>query len=140
MEPGVKLEVGFTDQMQVPMTEGLTFKWQTKDRWWRKIVMNGFEEIDIRYCFQPKRAIERRMCEGMKHAVAIKTPDPMYPQSASQNKLTEDTTVAMTILSDGSVADIQLVGRAAQRMDEAPLATLRGWKFEPAMWKRTGCL
>ena len=57
----------------------------------------------------------------------------MYPQSASQNKLTGDTTVAMTVLTDGSVSDIRLIGSATHSMDDASLQTLKGWKFKPAM-------
>lgn len=81
----------------------------------------------------PKGAIERRKCSDMKHAVPMKTPDPMYPKSASQNKLMGDTTVAMTVLTDGSVTDIRLIGTATRSMDDATLQTLRGWKFKPAM-------
>ena len=81
----------------------------------------------------PKGAIERRKCPDMTHVVAVKTPDPMYPKSASENKLTGDTIVAMTVLTDGSVSDIQLVGRAARSMDDATLQTLKNWKFKPAM-------
>jgi TonB family protein len=81
----------------------------------------------------PKGAIERRQCSDMKHAVPMKTPDPMYPKSASQNKRMGDTTVAMTVLTDGSVTDIRLIGTATRSMDDATLQTLKGWKFKPAM-------
>jgi TonB family protein len=80
----------------------------------------------------PKGAIERRQCKDMKHAVAVRTPDPLYPRSASQNKLMSDTTVAMTVLTDGSVSDVRLVGSSGDSMDDATLQTLRGWKFKPA--------
>lgn len=62
-----------------------------------------------------KGAIERRQCTGMKHAVPVSTPDPPYPRSASENKLGGDTIVAMTVLTDGSVTDIQLVGGLRSR-------------------------
>lgn len=81
----------------------------------------------------PKGAIERRQCADMKHAVPVKTPDPMYPKSASENKITGDTIVSMTVLTDGSVTDIQLIGSAARSMDEATLQTLKSWRFSPAM-------
>jgi TonB family protein len=81
----------------------------------------------------PKGAIERRQCDDMKHAIPVKTPDPMYPKSASQNRLMGDTTVAMTILTDGSVTGIQLVGSATRSMDDATLQTLKSWRFKPAM-------
>jgi periplasmic protein TonB len=65
--------------------------------------------------------------------VPLKTPDPQYPKSASENGMMGDTTVSMTVLADGSVTDIQLVGRATHSMDDATLKTLKGWKFKPAM-------
>jgi TonB family protein len=78
-------------------------------------------------------AIERRQCADMKRPLPVKTPDPSYPRSAAQNGMMGDTTVAMTVLADGSVTDIQLLGRATQSMDDATLQTLRTWKFKPAM-------
>jgi TonB family protein len=81
----------------------------------------------------PKDAIERRLCAGMKHAIPVSTPDPLYPKSASQNKLAGDTIVAMTVLIDGSVTDVQLIGRSAQSMDDTTLETLKHWRFKPAM-------
>jgi TonB family protein len=89
--------------------------------------------LDDALLVPPKGATERRQCTGLKHAIAVSTPDPLYPKSASENKLGGDTIVAMTVLTDGSVTDIQLVGRAAQSMDEATIQTLRKWKFKPAM-------
>ncbi|PYT78543.1 MAG: hypothetical protein DMG42_00430 [Acidobacteria bacterium] len=89
--------------------------------------------FDEKLLVAPKGAIERRLCADMKHAVPVRTPDPLYPRSASQNRLMGDTTVAMTVLTDGSVTDIQLVGSAARSMDDATLLTLKSWKFKPAM-------
>jgi TonB family protein len=89
--------------------------------------------LDASLLVPPKGAIERRQCADMKHAVPIHTPDPLYPRSASQNGLMGDTTVSMTVLADGSVSDIQLLGSATHSMDEASLRTLSSWKFKPAM-------
>jgi TonB family protein len=44
-----------------------------------------------------------------------------------------DTTVAMTVVTDGYVTDIQIVGSAARSMDDATLQTLKSWRFKPAM-------
>jgi TonB family protein len=89
--------------------------------------------LDQNMLIAPRGAIERRQCADMKHAVPIRTPDPMYPKSASENRLIGDTTVSMTVLTDGSVSDIQLVGSATHSMDSATLETLKGWRFKPAM-------
>lgn len=89
--------------------------------------------VDQTLLIPPKGAIERRKCADMKPPLPVRTPDPMYPKSASENKLTGDTSVAMTVLTDGSVSDIQLIGRAARSMDDASLQTLKSWRFKPAM-------
>jgi TonB family protein len=89
--------------------------------------------FDEKLLAPPKGAIERRQCDDMKRAVPIKTPDPRYPKSASQNNLMGDTAVAMTVLGDGSVTDIQLLANAGHSMDDATLPTLKSWRFKPAM-------
>jgi TonB family protein len=89
--------------------------------------------LEEAYLTAPPGAIIRRMCDGVKHPVPVKTPDPAYPRSASQNKLMGDTTVAMTVLSDGSVDNIQLIGSGTHAMDDSTLQTLKQWKFKPAM-------
>ena len=78
-------------------------------------------------------AIERRQCKDIKRAVPIHTPNPAYPLSAKQNRLMGETDVAMTVLTDGSVDNIQLIGSGVHSMDEATLNTLKSWKFKPAM-------
>ena len=89
--------------------------------------------LDETLLIAPKGAIERRECADLKSPVPLKTPSPMYPKSASENRLMGDTTVSMTVLTDGSVGEIQLIGTATRSMDETSLKTLRGWKFKPAM-------
>src|SRR5262249_43607221 len=42
-----QVDVNFLTQMNVPMQGHFTFKWQAEDRWWRRIVMGDFEQIDI---------------------------------------------------------------------------------------------
>lgn len=81
----------------------------------------------------PNGAIERRHCKDFSYAVPIKTPDPMYPMSASPNKMMGDTTVSITVETDGSVSDVHLLGGSTQSMDDATQKTIRGWKFKPAM-------
>ncbi len=89
--------------------------------------------LDPKLLTPPNGAVERRQCAGMTHAKPIKTPEPAYPKSASSNRMIGDTTVAMTVLTDGSVTDIQLIGGGTHSMDDATLTTLKTWKFKPAM-------
>jgi len=44
----LQIDVDFVVQMNVPTQGHLTLKWEAKDRWWRKIVMDHFEQIEIR--------------------------------------------------------------------------------------------
>lgn len=81
----------------------------------------------------PLGAIARRECAGLQNAVPVRTPDPAYPRDASNDKLMGDSTVAMTVLTDGSVTDLRLVGRATHSMNDAALQSLKKWKFKPAM-------
>ena len=75
----------------------------------------------------PKGAIERRHCPGLKPATAIKQLE--LPPIGSNS----DNMIALTILTDGSVGDIQLIARGGQKLDEATMTTLKQWKFKPAM-------
>jgi TonB family protein len=81
----------------------------------------------------PSGAVARRQCEHMTHPVALKTPDPAYPRSAAQNRMGGTATVTLTVLPDGSVENVQLVGSAGKEMDQVTLETVRNWKFRPAM-------
>ena len=110
-----------------------------------KLFVNGSKVVDLHVLTletaalddslltAPFGAIERRMCAGIKHPVPVKTPDPLYPKSSSQNGMMGDTAVSMTVLTDGSVDNIQLVGSSTRAMDEATLQTLKSWRFKPAM-------
>ncbi len=88
--------------------------------------------FDPSWLVAPDGAIERRQCAGMLRAVPIRMPQPEYPHSAIQSTMIGDTTVSLTVQTDGSVGDISLIGRASERMDEATLKTLKGWRFIPA--------
>ena len=96
----------------------------------KDLASSAFDEALL---MPPKGAIERSFCKGMVPPVPIKTPDPLYPKSASENRMMGDTVVTLTILTDGSVGDVQLLESATQSMNSATLQTLKTWKFKPAM-------
>ena len=43
-----QLDIDFVAQTNVPTKGYLTLKWETKDRWWRKVVMGDYGQIEIR--------------------------------------------------------------------------------------------
>ena len=75
----------------------------------------------------PKGAIERRYCPGMKRAAVVKQMN--LPPIGSNS----DNMVALTILTDGTVGDIQLLARGGKKLDDATITALKQWKFKPAM-------
>ena len=81
----------------------------------------------------PPGAIARRQCKHMVHPIPIKQPDPAYPRSAAQNGMGGTATVTLTVLPDGSVTDVQLIGSAGREMDQVTQEIIRTWKFKPAM-------
>jgi TonB family protein len=89
--------------------------------------------FDERTFVPPPGAIARRQCEHMIHPVPLKTPNPAYPRSAAQNRMSGTVTVALTVLPDGSVTDLHVVGGAGREMDQVTEQTVRKWKFKPAM-------
>jgi TonB family protein len=81
----------------------------------------------------PPDAIARRQCEHMIAPKPLKTPDPAYPRSAAQNRIGGTVILALTVLPDGSVDDVQLLGGAGHEMDKLALQTVKTWRFKPAM-------
>jgi TonB family protein len=43
-----ELDIDFVFQLKSPIHGRLTFKWEAKDRWWRKIVAGDFHQIEVR--------------------------------------------------------------------------------------------
>jgi len=44
-----------------------------------------------------------------------------------------DSAIEMTVMTDGSVTNIHLIGTSTHSMDDVTLQTLKAWKFKPAM-------
>ena len=44
----VRLEVSFVAQQTVPTQGHLSLRWAAKDRWWRKVSLSDFQQIEIR--------------------------------------------------------------------------------------------
>src|ERR1039458_4217709 len=44
----LQLEVDFVAQVQVPTQGHLTYRWEASDRYWRKVSMGDFQQIDIK--------------------------------------------------------------------------------------------
>jgi TonB family protein len=80
----------------------------------------------------PPGAIHRRECAELKNPEPVSTPDPAYPHPPGKS-VTGIAVVAVTVLTDGSVADIQVVQSADPSINKATVDTVKTWKFNPAM-------
>ena len=86
--------------------------------------------FDPKLLTPPVGAIERRHCPEVKAPLPISTPQPSMK---TPPRYTGETTIALTILTDGTVGDAQLISRGGNIIDEPTLAALKKWKFKPAM-------
>ena len=81
----------------------------------------------------PANAIVRRTCANMVHPKVIKAPDPVYPPSEGEKHIGGTSIVSVTVLPDGSVTDVYLIGSSYHDMDEVTQQIVKTWKFKPAL-------
>jgi len=71
--------------------------------------------------------------DGVTAPIPIYKPEPPYTDEARAAKL-EGTDVSSVVIDDsGNVADVQVVRRLGNGLDESAAQTLRTWKFKPAL-------
>lgn len=109
------------------------------------LIQNGSRIVDITvtkleaapfesaFLTPPANAIMRRKCDGLKHAVPITMPPPTPPEGTHGIQSGGDTTVEMTILTDGSVGAVYLLAKSTHILDEAVIQAAKQWRFKPAM-------
>jgi len=44
----LRLEVSFVAQQAIPTQGHLSLRWAAKDRWWRKVSLSNFQQVDVR--------------------------------------------------------------------------------------------
>jgi TonB family protein len=81
----------------------------------------------------PANAVIRRTCANMVPPKVIRAPDPTYPPSEREKRLSGTSIVSVTVLPDGSVTDVYLVGSSYHDMDVVTEQIVKTWKFKPAM-------
>ena len=77
----------------------------------------------------PKEAIARRECVGEKPPTSIKMSQIDWPPGTR----VADVMTTITVLQDGSVADVEVLGGSSKQLNEAVANALMKWKFKPAM-------
>jgi len=89
-----------------------------------------FDEILLK---PPTGALERRRCENEKPPKPIKMPNPEFPPGDRGKGVNVNVVMAITVGSDGSVSDVVPMSEQEGRLNDAAMAAVRRWKFEPAM-------
>jgi len=68
------------------------------------------------------------------NAAYLKNPSPVYPNMSRRLRETGTVRVRVVVGIDGAPISVTLAESAGfQRLDEAALATIRRWRFQPAM-------
>jgi protein TonB len=71
--------------------------------------------------------------EDMTPAAPVSTPDPPVPEEARSQGVSATVVVRFTITETGAVTDVAIVRGSHPLLDPVILATVRGWKFKPAL-------
>lgn len=69
----------------------------------------------------------------MKAPRAVYSPDPQYSEEARRAKYQGDMVLGLILGADGKPEDVWVVKKLGLGLDQNALATVRQWKFEPAM-------
>jgi hypothetical protein len=86
--------------------------------------------FDLGLLQPPQGAMERHKCLDLKRPEPVKKKEIHFekrPEFAAQNEL------IVTVSTDGSVSDLHLLQSGGSNLDAPSLATLKEWKFKPAM-------
>ena len=81
----------------------------------------------------PKGPIERRHCQGMKPPAVVSKSDFDVPEKSGRPSSNTLAMVALTVLTDGTVGDANLLEMGNNVLDDTVLAMVKKWKFKPAM-------
>lgn len=71
--------------------------------------------------------------EDMTPASPVSTPDPPVPEEARTAGVSATVVVRFTITETGSVTNVSIVRGSNPLLDPVILATVRTWKFKPAL-------
>jgi TonB family protein len=83
----------------------------------------------------PKRTEPRRIGDGIKPPAKIYGPAPQYTEMARNARLQGVVIVEAVIDAHGCIADEKVLKGLPMGLDQAALAAMQGWVFEPATRK-----
>jgi TonB family protein len=86
--------------------------------------------LDPKLLVPPPGAIERRECPDKKPPEVLDQPTPNYDP---RNHGKTETDAQVTVLTDGTIGNVQIVGSADRAHDNLVMEALKKWKFKPAM-------
>ena len=65
---------------------------------------------------------------------ALFSPDPDYPEGARQNNLSGTVVLWTIVTTEGTASNIKVAKSAGHGFDEAAIASVKRWKFEPGQY------
>jgi protein TonB len=71
--------------------------------------------------------------EDMTPASAVSTPDPPVPDEARSQGISATVVVRFTITETGAVTDVTVVRGSHSLLDPVIIATVKGWRYKPAL-------
>jgi TonB family protein len=78
-------------------------------------------------------SIVRRECENKVPPKVLNGYAPSYPMEAHDRHLEGQVALAITVLANGSIDNVQFIQRAGAGLDEAAKDAVNHYKFQPAM-------
>jgi len=71
--------------------------------------------------------------DGVSLPLCVKCPDPQYTEEARRSHFRGSVVFSVVITTEGKLAELRLLQSAGNGLDEEAAATLKTWKFKPAL-------
>lgn len=84
----------------------------------------------------PAQAVEWEWCDNMSPPRELSTAAPHYPEAEWQNRREGVVSVYAVIGTDGAPQNLAIVRSAGRDFDAATLASVRQWRYQPAICGR----
>jgi TonB family protein len=72
--------------------------------------------------------------------VALAQPAPQFPINVMRTLRRGTVQVRFSVMTDGSVADIEVLNTTSSRLNAAALAAIGQWRFQPVSKVQTGAV
>jgi len=71
--------------------------------------------------------------DGASKPIVIYQPSANYTEQASKARLEGPVVLRIVVKNDGTVGDVELLHGLGMGLDEAAVAAVRAWRFQPGL-------